>query len=141
LKFVLLNEFRWNVCNFNAEIFRVRHWSIKVEILEVYGAEMCAWARKHAVEKKLDKFKGRGVGSHVTQKADAIAANGDAGAIGIILFWPHFTYHHGVAEFLLFMDQDVVVVDKKEGVSACNPFLLGEEPVPMPWQRHPSSLA
>jgi hypothetical protein len=35
LKFVLLNEFRRNVCNFNADIFRVWHWSIKVEVLEV----------------------------------------------------------------------------------------------------------
>jgi hypothetical protein len=28
LKFVLLNEFCRNVCNFNVDIFRVRHWSI-----------------------------------------------------------------------------------------------------------------
>ncbi len=65
----------------------------------------------HAVEKKLDKFEGRGVGSHVTQEADAITANGDAGAIRIILFQPHFTYHHGVADFLPFMDWDVVVAN------------------------------
>jgi hypothetical protein len=125
LKFVLLNEFRQNVCNFNADIFKVRHQCIEIEILEVDGAETCAWARKQDVEKKLDKFKGRSVGSHVTQEADAIAADGDAGAIRIILFWPHFTYHHGVADFLLFMDWDVVVVDKKEGVSACNLFCVG----------------
>ncbi len=125
LKFVLLNEFRRNVCNFNADIFRVRHWSIKVEILEVDGAETCAWARKHTVEKQLDKFKGNGVGSHVTQEADAIAANGDAGAIRIIFFRPHFTDHHGVADFLLFMDRDVIIVCKKEGVSARNPFCVG----------------
>jgi hypothetical protein len=52
---------------------------------------LCAWARKHAVEKQFDKFKGHGVGSQVTREADAIAANGDAGAIRIILFRPHFT--------------------------------------------------
>ncbi len=97
-------KFVQNVCNFNADIFMVRHQSIKVEILEVNGAKTCAWARKHAVEKKLDKFEGRGVDSHITQEADAIATNGDAGAIRIILFRPHFTYHHGVADFLPFMD-------------------------------------
>jgi hypothetical protein len=86
LKFVLLNEFLRNVCSFNAYIFRVGHQSIKVEILEVDGAVMCTWARMHAVEKQLDKFEGRGVGSHVTQEANAIAANGDVGAIRIILF-------------------------------------------------------
>ncbi len=42
LKVVLLNEFRQNASNFNADIFRVRHWSIKVEVLEVNGAETCA---------------------------------------------------------------------------------------------------
>ena len=41
LKVVLLNEFHRNVSNFNADIFRVRHWSIEVEILEVDGA-VCA---------------------------------------------------------------------------------------------------
>ncbi len=56
LKFVLLNEFCQNVCNFKVGIFRVRHQSIKVEVLEVNGGETCTWARKHAVEKKLDKF-------------------------------------------------------------------------------------
>jgi hypothetical protein len=65
LKVVLLNGFRRNVSNFSAVIFRVRHWSIEVEVLEVDGAGTCAWARKHAVEKKLDKFKGCSVGSHV----------------------------------------------------------------------------
>ncbi len=86
LKIVLLNEFQWNVSNFNADIFRVRHQNIKVEILDVHGAKMCTWARKHAVEKKLDKFKGHGVGSHVTWEADMIATDGDAGAIRIIFF-------------------------------------------------------
>ena len=66
-----------------------------------------------------------------------IAADCYAGAIRIIFFWTHFAYHHGVADFLLFMVQDVVVVDKEEGVS----FVLGEGLVPMPWHSHPSSLA
>jgi hypothetical protein len=39
LKVVLLNEFRRNVSNFNADIFGVRHKSNKVEVFEVNGAE------------------------------------------------------------------------------------------------------
>ncbi len=139
LKFVLHNEFFRNVCHFNADIFRARHWSIEVEILEVDGAETCAWARKNAVKKQLDKFKGCGVGSHVTREADAIAADGDAGNIRIIFFWPHFT-HRG--RFSSVYGQDVMIVYMKEGVSAHNTrFVLGEEPKPMPWHNHPSSLA
>jgi hypothetical protein len=106
--------------------FGVWHWSVKVEVLEVNGAEPCTWARKHAVEKKLNMFEGCGVGSHIAQKADAIAADRYAGAIRIIFFWMHFTYHYGVADFLLFMARDVMVGNKKEGVSACNPFGVGK---------------
>ena len=64
---------------------------------------MCTWARKHTVEKQFDEFEGCGVGSHITREADAIATDGDAGAIRIILFRMHFTYHQGVADFLLLM--------------------------------------
>jgi hypothetical protein len=124
-KFVFLNEFCLNVCDFYADIFRVRHWGIEVEVFEVNGAEACAWAREHTVEKQLDKFKGCRVGSNVTQEADAIAANGDAGAIRIIFIRLHFTYHHGVANFFLFMGWDVMILYKKEGVSARDPLGIG----------------
>jgi hypothetical protein len=125
LKVVLLNELCQNVSNFNADVFRDWHWSVKVEVLEVDGAEVCAWVGKRAVEKKLDKFEGHGVGSHVARKADAFATNRYAGAIRIIFFRMHFAYHHGVADFLLFMALDVVVVNKEEGISAPNPFCVG----------------
>jgi hypothetical protein len=123
------------------DIFRIQHQSIEVEILKVNGAEMCTWAREHAVEKELDKFEGCSVGSHIIREADAIAANGDAGAIRIILFQLPFIYHHGVADFLLFMDQDVMIIYKEKGYVTATHFALGEEPEPMPWHSHPSSLA
>jgi hypothetical protein len=34
-KLVFLHEFRWDVCDFDADILRVGHWSIEVEVLEV----------------------------------------------------------------------------------------------------------
>jgi hypothetical protein len=84
LKVVLFNEFHRDVSSFNADLFGVWHWSIEVEVLEVDGAEMCTWAREHAVEKKLDKFEGCGVGSHFAREADVIAANHYVSAIRII---------------------------------------------------------
>ncbi len=39
LVLVLLNEFRWDVCDYDADILRVGHWGIKVEVLEVNGAQ------------------------------------------------------------------------------------------------------
>jgi hypothetical protein len=111
-KIVLLNEFHQNVSNFNVDMFGVWHWSIDVEVLEFDGAETCAWARKHAVETKLEKFEGYSVGSHVAGEADAIAINHYVGAIRIIFLQTHFAYHHGVADFLPFMAPDVMVVNK-----------------------------
>jgi hypothetical protein len=58
-----------------------------------------------------------------------IAADHYVGEIRIIFFRMHFAYHHGVADFLPFMAQDVMVVDKEEGVSAHNPFCVGRRPV------------
>jgi hypothetical protein len=128
LKVVFLDEFHQNVSNFNADIFGVWHWSIEVEVLEVDGAESCAWVRKHIVEKKLDKFKGCSVGSHIARDADAIATDCYVGAIRVIFFRTHFLYHHVVVDFLLFMARDVVIVDKEEGVSARNPFCVWRRP-------------
>ena len=53
-KLVFLNEFSWDVCDFNADILRIRHWGIKVEVLEVDGAEARASAREHTVEEQLE---------------------------------------------------------------------------------------
>jgi hypothetical protein len=39
LEVVLLNEFHWNVSNFDADIFRIRHQSIRVEILDIMQQE------------------------------------------------------------------------------------------------------
>jgi hypothetical protein len=66
--------------------------------------------------------------TYLVREADVIAANCYAGVIRIIFFWTHFAYHHGVADFLLFMARDVMVVDKKEGVSARNLFCVGRRP-------------
>jgi hypothetical protein len=87
---------------------------------------MCTWARKHAVEKKLGKFKGCSVGSHVARETDAIATNCYAGVIRIIFLWMHFAYQYGVADLLLFMTRDVVVVNKEE--SNRNSFCVGRGP-------------
>jgi hypothetical protein len=77
LKVVLLNEFRWDVSNFNADVFGVWHHSIKVEVLEVNGAETCTWARKHAVEKKLGCWFPRCPGSRCNCHQSLCGCNQD----------------------------------------------------------------
>ena len=124
-RLVLLNEIRWDVCDFDADILGVGHWGIEVEVLEVDGAEACAFAREHTVEQQLDEFKRCGVGADSSRVTYAIASDGDAGTIRIVFIWLHFTNYHGVADFLSFVGWDVMIVDDKEGVSACNPFGMG----------------
>jgi len=124
-KLVLFNEFSWDVCDFDEDIFRIRHWGIKVEALEVDGAEARAFAREHTVEEHLEEFKGRGVGTNIPWETDVTATNGDAGTIRAVFFRAHFTNYHGVADFLLFVGRIIVIVDEKEVVSALNSFGVG----------------
>jgi hypothetical protein len=93
-KLVFLNEFHGDVCDFDANILRVRHWGIEVEVLEVNGAEARAFARENTVEEQLEEFKGRGVGADIPRETDAIATDGDAGTIRIVFIRWHFTHHH-----------------------------------------------
>jgi hypothetical protein len=48
-KLVFLYEFHWDVGDLDADIFRVWHWLVKVEVFEVNGAEVHSFAREHTV--------------------------------------------------------------------------------------------
>jgi hypothetical protein len=124
-KLVFLNEFRWDVCDFDADVLGIGHWGIKVEVLEVNGAEARAFVRENTVEQQLEEFKGRGVGAYIPRVTDAIASDGDAGTIRIVFIRPHCTHYHGMADFLSFVGRDVIKMNDKKCVSACNPFGIG----------------
>ena len=53
------------------------------------------------------------------------ASDGDAGTIRIIFIRTHITYYHGAADFFLFVERDVMIINDKECGSACNPFGVG----------------
>jgi hypothetical protein len=121
-KLVLFNEFCWDVCDFDADILRIGHWGIEVEVLEVDGAESRTFAREDTVYQQLEEFKGRGVGADISWVTNTTASNGAAGTIRIVFIRSHFTHYHGVADFLSFVNGDVMIVDDIEGVSASNSF-------------------
>ncbi len=108
--------------------FRIGHWSIKVEILEVNGAEARAFAREHTVEEQLEEFEGGRVRADISWVTNATAPDGDAGTIGMVLFRTNFTHYHGVADFLSFVGGNIVKVDEKESVSARDAFGGGGGP-------------
>ncbi len=124
-KLVLLNEFCWDVGDLDTDIFRVWHWRVEVEVLEVSGAEARSFAREHTIEQQLEEFKGRSVGANVPQEADVIASDGDVSAIRIIFIRPNLTNDHGVADFFSFVGWYVMIVNDKEGVGAYNPIGIG----------------
>ena len=52
-KLVFFHEFSRDIRDFDADVLRVGHWGIEVEVLEVNGAEVHTFAREHIVEQRL----------------------------------------------------------------------------------------
>jgi hypothetical protein len=50
---VFVNEFLWNVQDFDANVFRLGHGRVKVEVLKVNGAKSCTFLQEYTVEEKL----------------------------------------------------------------------------------------
>ena len=121
-KLVFFTKFGGDVCDFDANILRIGHWGIEVEVFEVNGAESRAFAREDTVEQQLEEFKGRGVGADISWVTNTTTSDGDAGTIRIVFIRLNFTHYHGEADFLLFVSGDVMIVNEKEGVSARNLF-------------------
>jgi hypothetical protein len=75
---VFVNELVWDVQDFVANLFRLGHGHVKVEVLKVNGAKACTFSREYTVEEELEQFQGHCVSTHITRVADAVATNGDS---------------------------------------------------------------
>ncbi len=75
-----------------------------------------------AVEKEFDEFKGGGVGADIPGEANPGASNGDTGPVRIILLWLDLTDNHGMTDFLALVEEDVLIVNDKEGVGTRDPL-------------------
>ncbi len=64
------------------------------------------------------------VGADIAGIADSVPANGDVGAVWIILLRTDLADNHGVADFLALVERDVVVVNETEGVGTCYPLAI-----------------
>ncbi len=61
--------------------------SIQINVFRINGAKPSSLLREDTVEEELDKLQQGGVGTHnASRVADAIATNGDLGAVQVILF-------------------------------------------------------
>ena len=77
---------------------------------------------KGAVDNKFEKFEGDSLGAKVSWAADATAADGNVGAVGVCLFGTEFANNLGVGDFFAVVGRDVILMDNKEGVSDFDPF-------------------
>ncbi len=123
LKFVFPHEFSGDVGDLDANIFRLKHRRVQVEDLEVNGAEPSVFSGEDTVEEELDKLERGCVGANITGIAYSVAADGDAGAVGIVLFRTDLTDNHGVTDFLALVGWNVLVVDDEEGIGARYPLV------------------
>jgi hypothetical protein len=51
---VLVDELLWNIQDFDANVFRLGHGRVEVEVLKVDGAKACTFSREYTVEEKLE---------------------------------------------------------------------------------------
>ncbi len=110
------NELVRDVQDFDANVFRLRHGSVKVEVLKLNGAKACTFLREYTDEEELEQFQGCCVSAHVARVANAVATNSDPRVVWVVLVWTDFTYNHVMAYFLSLVRLDVVVVNAKERV-------------------------
>ncbi len=123
-KVVFLDEFFWDIGELNANVFGIWHWSVKIEVFYVNGAEPCSLSGEDIVEEQLDKFKKGCVGANVPWIADSITTDGDTGAVQVILLRTNLADDRGVADLLALVGRDVLVVNEKEGVGSCYPLTI-----------------
>ena len=72
-----------DVQELDADIFRAVKRGLEIEVRDIEREKLGVFSREDAIYDKLDEIQGRNFGTNVTRVADAIAADGDAGAIGV----------------------------------------------------------
>jgi len=116
---VFTDELIRDVSELDANIFRLWHWRIQIEVLKVNGAEACTFPGEDTVEEEFDEFKRGSVSTNVARIADSVASNSDTSSIRVILLGTDFTDHHGMTNLLALVERNVLVVDEEEGVGTC----------------------
>jgi hypothetical protein len=108
---VLIDELLWDGWDFDSDVFGAIERGAKVEVLDVEAGKVCVGRRNDAVEEEFGELEGTGFGTTVARVANAIATNGDAGAIRVILLGTNFTNHSCVRDIREAVVRDVTVVN------------------------------
>ena len=82
---------------------------LEIEVGDIKRDELGVISREDAIYDKLDEIQGISFGTNVTRVADAIAADGDSGAVGVSFFRADNTDHFGVGDFFASIMWDVLI--------------------------------
>ena len=102
----------------DADIFREAERGLEIEVRDIECDKLGVFSIEDDIQDKLDKIQGSSFGTNATRVIDVIAADGDAGAIGVGLFRACDTYHFGVGDLFAMLLWDVLISDDLEGIGA-----------------------
>ncbi len=97
---------------------RVYHQGVEVEILQINGAVACTLCGDNAVEMNLDCDQVNGGGTAIPGIGNAIAANGEASAIGICLLRTIVDAHAPICDVFELVDWDVILSNEDNRAGA-----------------------
>ena len=80
---VLVDEFCWDVAQFDADVLRLVQRCLKVEVFDVKGDKVSGPAGNDSVEEQLDEVEGGGLGTDVAGICDVLACYDDASVVGV----------------------------------------------------------
>ena len=104
MEFVVGNYVVREVAEFEAHELAPSHWCIQVEIFDVDYHEFCVGRGDDAVEEEFDCEEVNCGSFAVSGVVDAIAADGEAGAIWICLLWPVVNNYAAVGDIASAVD-------------------------------------
>ena len=119
---VFLCEFVGDVAEFDSDVLGAVERGVEIEVADVKGGKIGAGTLEEAVKDKFGEFKGSSWGAEISGKANAVAVNGDARAVGIVFFGADFANHFGVNDFFAAVGGDILEADEEEGVGAFGAF-------------------
>ena len=117
-----MDEFVGDIAEFDSDVIWAVEQGVEVEVSDVEGGELGAGTQEDAVEDEFGEFKGSSWGDDISKKANAVAANGDARAVGVLLFEADFANHFGVSDFFAAVGRDIFEADEEEGVGDFDVF-------------------
>ena len=111
-KAIILDEIFGDVGELYAGVFKAVEWGVEVEVADVKSSKAGIETGDNTVKDNFGKFKGAGWNANIARVANALATDGDASEISIVLVWLDFTHYFDVCDPFAAVTGDVVVCDE-----------------------------